>query len=270
MRFIRSMMASAVAAAQLVDDAARRRGTPRDRRTRTHSGSWLTITIVCPNSSTALRMNPRISALAFESRFPVGSSAKMMSGWLTNAPRHGDALLLTAGQLSGLVRQTIAEVHRLDDAVEARRARASCPASDNGKRDVLRRGERRDQVVRLEDEPDVVTPDQRELLLRAGADLAIAEEDLPGGDTVEPGEAVQQRRLSRTRRAHDRRVLVRLERGVDLVERVDRPCRRCRRSWRRATARAAVSVLVAVVTGRPLLVRGSSDTYGVHRRRLRT
>ena len=52
------------------------------------------------------------------------------------------------------------------------------PASDIGSVDVLLRVERRDEVVRLEDEADAVPTDERELLLRRRADLDVAEEDL--------------------------------------------------------------------------------------------
>ena len=48
-------------------------------------GSWVTMTMVCPRSSTACRMNRSTSAPARESRLPVGSSAKMILGWLASA-----------------------------------------------------------------------------------------------------------------------------------------------------------------------------------------
>ena len=44
------------------------------------TGSWVTITMVWPNSRTASRMNVRISVPVTESRLPVGSSAKMICG----------------------------------------------------------------------------------------------------------------------------------------------------------------------------------------------
>src|SRR5690606_29664783 len=48
-------------------------------------GSWVTITIVCPNSSTARRRKPSSSAAELVSRFPDGSSAKTISGRRTSA-----------------------------------------------------------------------------------------------------------------------------------------------------------------------------------------
>jgi hypothetical protein len=44
------------------------------------AGSWVTITMVWPNSRTERRRNDSNSALERESRLPVGSSAKMISG----------------------------------------------------------------------------------------------------------------------------------------------------------------------------------------------
>ena len=51
------------------------------------------------------------------------------------------------------------------------------------------------------------------------ADLDVAEEDLALSEAVEPGHAVQQRRLPGTRRAHDRGEPRGLERHADVVER---------------------------------------------------
>ena len=48
-------------------------------------GSWVTITMLWPNSSTLRRMKPSTSDPDRESRFPVGSSANTTSGWLTSA-----------------------------------------------------------------------------------------------------------------------------------------------------------------------------------------
>jgi len=51
-------------------------------------GSWVTITIVWANSVTDRRMNSSISADAFESKLPVGSSAKTSSGRPMSARAH--------------------------------------------------------------------------------------------------------------------------------------------------------------------------------------
>lgn len=51
-------------------------------------GSWVTITTVWPSSSTDWRRNPSTSSPARESRFPVGSSAKISSGRAASARAH--------------------------------------------------------------------------------------------------------------------------------------------------------------------------------------
>ena len=61
--------------------------------------SCVTITIVCPYSSTERRRSSRISPLVAESRLPVGSSAKSTVGLRDERARDRDALLLPAGEL---------------------------------------------------------------------------------------------------------------------------------------------------------------------------
>ncbi len=63
-------------------------------------------------------MKPRISALERESRLPVGSSAKMISGRRDERARDRDALLLTAGQLRRPVREPVAQADGVDRAIE--------------------------------------------------------------------------------------------------------------------------------------------------------
>jgi hypothetical protein len=60
------------------------------------------------------RRKSRSSAPLFESRFPVGSSAKMISGW-TRAPGARDALLLSAGELRRSVAQAVTQTDVSDD-----------------------------------------------------------------------------------------------------------------------------------------------------------
>ena len=143
-------------------------------------------------------MNWRMSALAFESRLPVGSSAKMISGRDRERARHGNALLLTAGELRRAVRQPVAQAHRVDDAVEPLLVGVAA-RERHRQRDVLDRGERRDQVERLEHEPDLVPADLGELLLGELPERDGTEPHLAAREPVEAGDAVQQRRLARTR-----------------------------------------------------------------------
>ena len=78
------------------------------------------------------------------------------------------------------------------------------PGEPHRQRDVLRRGQRRDQVERLEHEADPVAPQLGELLLGERAEVGVADPDGAVGERVEAGEGVHERRLARARRAHDR------------------------------------------------------------------
>jgi hypothetical protein len=85
-------------------------------------------------------------------------------------------------------------------------------------RDVLDGAERRDQVEGLEDEADLVPPEDGELAVVEGREVGVADEDAPTGQVVESGHAVHERRLAGARRAHDGRELAGTELDVDVVE----------------------------------------------------
>ena len=138
--------------------ACHRREIRHDRRTRRHRRR-VTITIVCPNSSTARGMNAKqVRHLDFEPRFPDGSSAKMISGRrCEGAPRH--TLLLPAGQFAGAMRQPVAQSTVSDHGVEPCRIGIASGDIDR-KRMVFGGIEGWNQVERLEDEPDLLAAGQ--------------------------------------------------------------------------------------------------------------
>src|SRR5262249_1834425 len=114
--------------------------------------------------------------------------------------------------------------------------------------------------VRLEDEADAVAAHLGEVLLAEGGELEIAEEHLPRGEGVESCDAMEQRRLSRARRSHDRGERAPFEFDVDAAERaylrLARAYALCRAhaargdSRRRGTGRGPACLLVVVVTFR--------------------
>jgi hypothetical protein len=87
--------------------------------------------------------------------------------------------------------------------------------------DVLGRGQGREQVEGLEHEADLVPAQQGELLLGQFAELDVADEDLAGGDPVQPGQAVHQGGLARAGGAHDGREAAARELDRDAVQRPD-------------------------------------------------
>ena len=74
-----------------------------------------------------------------------------------------------------------------------------CDLGDHG--DVLPRGKRRNEVVELEDEADVVAAVLGELLVVGLAQFLPVIADVAGGGAVEPAEDIQQRGLAAARGA---------------------------------------------------------------------
>ena len=62
------------------------------------SGSWVIRTMVLPRAFSSSSMRST-SCVEWESRLPVGSSARITAGIRDERPRHCHALLLPAGQL---------------------------------------------------------------------------------------------------------------------------------------------------------------------------
>ena len=115
----------------------------------------------------------------------------------------GDALLLAARQLGGAMVQAVGDAelsHQLrEPRLVHRRARQVGRQGD-----VLRGGQRGDEIERLEHEPDPVAPQLRQLGVPERPDLLLADEGVPRGRRVQPRQAVHQRRLPRSRRPHHR------------------------------------------------------------------
>ena len=118
--------------------------------------------------------------------------------------RPGDRhpLLLAAGELRGAVAGAVAEADRGQRLARPRRAEP--PAREpRRQRDVLRGGQRAEQVEGLKDEPEPLAaqPRQRPLAQRARA-RASPRKHPAGGRPVQPGGGLQQRRLAGARRPH--------------------------------------------------------------------
>ncbi len=124
------------------------------------TGSWVTITIVCPNSSTLRRRNPSTSALLVESRLPVGSSAKTIAGRLTSARAHAARCCWPPESSVGLCPSRGAQPDGVDDLVEPRLVGLAAGEVER-QQDVLLRGEGRHQVEGLEHEADLLASQPR-------------------------------------------------------------------------------------------------------------
>src|SRR6056297_2012312 len=134
--------------------------------------------------------------------------------------RHGDALLLATRQFAGQVPEPVSQPDRGDDLVDPGRV-ARLAAEHHRQPDVLVGRQRRHEIERLEDEAHLCPAEFGDGLVVEGGQVGAADVGGTGGERVEPGEAVQQRRLAGAGRPHDGGELAGLERHGDAVEGVD-------------------------------------------------
>src|SRR5262249_35142734 len=83
---------------------------------------------------------------------------------------------------------------------------------------ILPRCQRRDEVERLEDEPEVVPPEAGQRPPVGPGQLLVPEPQLPAVGPVEAAEEIQQRRLARPRAADDGDVLTGGQAEVDAAQ----------------------------------------------------
>ena len=120
--------------------------------------------------------------------------------------RERHALLLAARELRRVVMRAAGQ----PDFLEQRSARAPRvgDAGDLHRHgDVLVRGQRRDEVEELEDEPDLLAAQPRERVLVEPRDVDAVDEHVAGRRRVEAGDQAEQRGLAAARRPDDRHEL---------------------------------------------------------------
>jgi len=164
-------------------------------------GSWVTMTMVFPISAFRRSIIVRISSADTRSRSPVGLIGDQEGGIGDDGAGNGDPLLLAAGHLLGIVIHPVLQAHHAQ--------RHLCmfdpfpsgePGQVEGQLDVFDRLEHGDEVVELEDEPDVVGAPMGKLGLRKCGDVHIAHPDRAAVRLVDPGQEVQESRLPGARR----------------------------------------------------------------------
>src|SRR5215207_5576928 len=149
--------------------------------------------------------------------------------------RDGHALLLAAGEFAGRVSQPRAEPDLLHHLARAGERLAPAHARhEQGQRGVLLRREVREQVVELEDEPDLPPAPAHELRSGGARHVEPADPHGPFVRRFEPADDVQQRRLPRPRSAHDRRRLARRQTERDAAQNFQHPARRLAESFAQA------------------------------------
>jgi hypothetical protein len=145
----------------------------------------VTITIVWLRSFTAACMKREDLGARAAVGLPVGSSAKIRSG--SQRASHRDSLLLTARELTRPVLESIGEANALDHPVDPLLVGVATGQGDR-QVDVLLGGEGGHQVVRLEDEAQAVTAQDRELALAHAAERPLADPHLAGREGVGPAQ----------------------------------------------------------------------------------
>ena len=154
----------------------------------------------------------------------MGSSASRIDGLLTSARAIATRWRCPPESSFGPVRLSIQQIdlgERLIGALGAVLRRHA--GVDERQLDVVERGRARQQVERLEDEPDLLVPDPRQLVVVHLAHLLVVQQVAALRRRVEAADEVHERRLARPGRAHDRDVFAALDgdghapEGMDLL-----------------------------------------------------
>lgn len=117
-------------------------------------------------------------------------------------PRHCNTLLLTAGEFAGAMTGAVAQPDAVEHIVEPCLIRITA-RQIHRQSDVFDRGEGRHEIERLEHEADLVAAKQCEVAFGKCREVGVADADLSAGERVEAGQAVHERRLAGSGRAHD-------------------------------------------------------------------
>src|SRR4029450_9957409 len=134
-------------------------------------------------------------------------------------PRNSDALLLTPRAPPRPMPESVGKADVVHDLLEP--LCIGLLARDRErKRDVLFRIQHREEVEELEDEPDVSTPELRQIRIAELRDLLSGDRYAPRSRLVQPCEVVHQRRFSGAGRPHDRSEAPALDVDRDAAERI--------------------------------------------------
>ena len=164
------------------------------------------MTVVMPFSALRRWKSSRISTVVFESRLPVGSSAKRMSGSLTS-----DRAMATRFQP-----EEREEVLRLLDLLRARLARAAVVFERH--EDVLQRGGAGEKVEALEHPADAAPAQVGAVVVGEVRHVLPVELVAAARRRVEEAEDVHECRLAGARRAHERHEFALLDGERDALQ----------------------------------------------------
>ncbi len=153
---------------------------------------------------------------------PAGLVGQEDPGVVHQGPRDGAALLLAPRELRGPVRHPAGESHRRQERLGPAAGPAlRLPADQQGHHHVFQCRELRQQMVKLEDEPQAPVAQLVAVLLAQRIVRPAVQDDLARGRRVERAQQVQQRALARPARPDDRHGLAAMHPEVDVIQHLD-------------------------------------------------
>ena len=127
-----------------------------------------------------------------------------MAGSSDQRPGQRHALLLAAGELIRFVPPPLRQPDQRQEGIDPFLVEVDLlPVDQQRQGDVFLGGQRRQEVEKLEDETDVVAPDECCLPVVQDREAFARQGDLAGGGAIQPAEEVEQRRFAAARRPHD-------------------------------------------------------------------
>ena len=134
-----------------------------------------------------------------------------------------ETLLLSAGDLVGVLFQKLADAERFRNIDEAgAHLIVALAREDEREIDVILERERVEQVELLKHEPEMIAAERGGLAFADLGKVPPVEQHRAGGGLVERGENVQERRFAAAALAHDGDILALVHGEIDVAERLDR------------------------------------------------
>ena len=167
-------------------------------------GSWVTMRIVFSQVAGQLLQQGQDLVRAVAVEVAGGLVAEQERRVGHDGAGDGHALLLAAGELARLVLRAVGDAHDAERGLDAALALGPRERGQQQRQlHVAEGGEHRDQVVHLEDEPDVARPPGGELRAAQPADLVPGHGDAARAGDVEAAHEVEQRGLAGAAGAHE-------------------------------------------------------------------
>ena len=152
----------------------------------------------------------------------AGRFVRQNQAWMRNQrPTHGGALLLPAGDFVGVLFQQVRNPQLIGNRQQIRLHLAPVHALQHQRQENIvleRKGVQ--QVEVLKHEPQLITPERRQLIFTNRADVLAVQQHRAARRAVKRRQYVQQRRFARPRFAHNRDILALIHREGHIRQRL--------------------------------------------------